>query len=193
MIDTTRLSSAAWASRISALPPGNRADVSSITRTPTLRGIAGFVVRLLISVAGVLLLAMASPPSRSTSAAVGTAPVSVIWLTSKMAITGSGLPSGSVAYVAATGGAVVGAIVVGASVVEARVVDVAAAVVGGGVVDAATGGAELAGPDATAESSAVSAVAAAGTTCSAGSSERTDWTTIRPRTSRATAPAMGAS
>jgi len=151
------------------LPSGKRADVNSITRTPRLRGTAELIVSWLSTVAGVLLLAKASPARRSESAGDGTAPVSVIVATSNTAMTGVGLPSGKVPYAAdaavvvgaavgvavGVGAAVGGAVVVGAAVVVGVVVVVRATVVGG-TVD--VGVAVDAGASVVADVSAVTAV-----------------------------------
>ena len=68
MMDTTRSSSSACSGRISALFSGNRVEVSSTTRTGTVRGTLGLIVRKLATGTAILLLAIASEASRSTAA-----------------------------------------------------------------------------------------------------------------------------
>ena len=84
MIVTMRSSSAACGGRISALPSGNRAEVSSTTRTPTLRGTAGLSVSWLSTCrpGPAWRWRRRGPRSRSLAAWSGTAPVSVIELVS---------------------------------------------------------------------------------------------------------------
>ena len=81
MMLTTRLSSAACSSVTSALPSGKRADVSSTTRTPTLRGTAGLIVRLLTTVRGLAGLGVGhgeGPRACPWPPASGTSPLSVM-------------------------------------------------------------------------------------------------------------------
>src|SRR5438874_8323622 len=103
MMLTARLSSSACAGNTWALPVGNRADVSSTTRTPTLAGTRGSIAVLFCTGAAVLLLAVPSAASRSDADGLGTQPVRFTWSTSKMATIGGHEPSGKV------GGGAVGA------------------------------------------------------------------------------------
>src|SRR5829696_9664201 len=106
---TALSSSRACAGSTSSLPSGKRTDVSSITRTPTLRGTAGLrtTKSSTWSCPG-LAFANARVRSRSLAASSGTTPLRVIPDSPNSARTGTGVPSGSVSYVATAAAVVVG-------------------------------------------------------------------------------------
>src|SRR5690349_14824272 len=150
---TTRFSSAAWSGRTSALPAGNRADVSSTTRTPTLAGTRGSTTVLFCTGAPVLLLAVPKAESRSEAAWLGTQPITVTWFTSNTARIGGHEPSGSV------GGGLVGPVAAGFGATLAGAV---ATTVAAGAALAAAGAVVSAG--AVVASVAVGAVSVVGVT-----------------------------
>src|SRR5215203_4799257 len=106
---TALSSSRACAGSTSALASGKRTDVSSMTRTPTLRGTAGLMTTKSStwSCPG-LAFANARVRSRSLAASSGTTPLRVIPDSPNSARTGTGVPSGSVSYVATAAVVVVG-------------------------------------------------------------------------------------
>src|SRR5215203_2323879 len=106
---TALSSSRACAGSTSSLPSGKRTDVSSITRTPTPRGTAGLrtTKSSTWSCPG-LAFANARVRSRSLAASSGTTPLRVIPDSPNSARTGTGVPSGSVLYVATAAVVVVG-------------------------------------------------------------------------------------
>src|SRR6188508_1992595 len=105
---------------MSALPSGKRAELSSMTRTPTEIGTAGLITMLSItSTSGNWLFANASALIRSLAACDGTCPAIVTVSVSKITTRGSGVPSGLVGYpgdVTAGGVATLGGDVVGLAV-----------------------------------------------------------------------------